>query len=633
MNQGTGFICRPEVPDKGCDYDVELVDLGTDVSNWRFALQLKSIENPDWVANNQYISYSFETSRLGYLIRRMPAMGIVVLYDVNTGRIYYDYVDRIYERLMEDKGSDDWKLQDTVKIRVPGSNEFDKVTVSQMHETFINRFKQAEKMQLSHGSKYDLPAISFSKTFSYDFSNLDHIKKLLKEMGMTLLFRLDLQFVYSLIAEVPYDQIINDIDLLILAAVAYCEAGKYADSNIFIIRLDKKYTLPEKDKQVIEFIRLKNQLSLGVITDEQYLEKAKSMLSFVDGATNKVTLRLNILYYELIKVKGLQTMPINLEKEIQDVFAAIESLNCEDNLKCLLKIWNAENLSLWISHFRNEEFFEVGMRETFGKQFSLEEKKERALRMIHLHSLFYNIINDLDKASKLLNDKLLFAYVVSVHLNFAVQMEIQLISHDTPERVKEPNHEAVFLNKINLAGTAYNEFLSANRFKDAYLILKSQLELLHLSREKYHYTDNFDLEELLQIKSQMEKYLEYEDAPLAIPDLLARKKQHLNAPPSEQPMAYVIGLDDEQLDNLAFKIVASGKYPFAKQNCVSHELKAYRLFYERCNNENIELFQVVNPNPLMAYTQEIRFFLRNKLTRLQSIPNSNMHQLLESWGL
>lgn len=85
LNQNSGFICRPDVPDMGCDFDVELIKGGS--SNWRFPIQLKSIEAPEIINDGKFISYSFKTSRLGYLMRRIPAMGMVVLYSVEQQNV------------------------------------------------------------------------------------------------------------------------------------------------------------------------------------------------------------------------------------------------------------------------------------------------------------------------------------------------------------------------------------------------------------------------------------------------------------------------------------------------------------------------------------------------------------------
>src|SRR6202035_3823717 len=109
INQETGFICRQEVPDKGCDFDVELILNGKECSSWKFPIQLKSVEKLQLVEDQPFIALSFETSRLDYLMRRIHAMGIIIFYSVEEDRCFYDFVDKIYTRLMEERESEDWK--------------------------------------------------------------------------------------------------------------------------------------------------------------------------------------------------------------------------------------------------------------------------------------------------------------------------------------------------------------------------------------------------------------------------------------------------------------------------------------------------------------------------------------------
>jgi len=94
LNQGTGFITRREVPDKGCDLDIELILAGDRSSSWKFPVQIKSIESLRLVDNEKAISLPFETSRLGYLMRRIPAMGIVIFYAVQDDACYYEFADK-----------------------------------------------------------------------------------------------------------------------------------------------------------------------------------------------------------------------------------------------------------------------------------------------------------------------------------------------------------------------------------------------------------------------------------------------------------------------------------------------------------------------------------------------------------
>src|SRR6202012_3789351 len=71
LNPASGFVLRPDVPDLGCDFDVELIGEKENASNSRFPIQLKSVEETTVIQDGRFISYSFKTSRLGYLIRRI----------------------------------------------------------------------------------------------------------------------------------------------------------------------------------------------------------------------------------------------------------------------------------------------------------------------------------------------------------------------------------------------------------------------------------------------------------------------------------------------------------------------------------------------------------------------------------
>src|SRR5438067_2156211 len=101
LNQTNNFICRKDVPDKGCDFDVELI--GNGALNWRFPVQLKSVETLKLINDNEFISYRFETSRLGYLLRRPISGGLIILYSLEKDKCFYEYADKVYTRLTEER--------------------------------------------------------------------------------------------------------------------------------------------------------------------------------------------------------------------------------------------------------------------------------------------------------------------------------------------------------------------------------------------------------------------------------------------------------------------------------------------------------------------------------------------------
>ena len=76
-----GFIVREEVPDYGVDLEVEMIINADNATGKKFAIQIKSCQNISTVSKKKqkFVSYEFETSRLGYLSRRPPAYGLIII--------------------------------------------------------------------------------------------------------------------------------------------------------------------------------------------------------------------------------------------------------------------------------------------------------------------------------------------------------------------------------------------------------------------------------------------------------------------------------------------------------------------------------------------------------------------------
>ena len=97
FSKKAGFIAREITDDYGIDLEVELILESSKPSAWSFPIQIKSNAKAKAVEHNgkQFITFPFLTSRLGYLCRRIPAYGIVVLYDEDSKSCFYDYVENI----------------------------------------------------------------------------------------------------------------------------------------------------------------------------------------------------------------------------------------------------------------------------------------------------------------------------------------------------------------------------------------------------------------------------------------------------------------------------------------------------------------------------------------------------------
>jgi len=624
INMTTGFIMREDVPDYGCDFDVEMVKDGAMASDWRFALQLKSMQQPIFIQNGAFVSYSFKTSRLGYLLRRQPAYGLVVLYDVNGKTLYYDYADEIFNRLMTDRGSEDWKGLEHVNILIPSGNILSVDSVKALHQKFISRFEQAALMQHSHGAKYGLPTVSIEPKTGYDFNNLEDIKSALKKWGFSLLTQFDLQIVYTLIIELPAAEIISDKELCFIALITYAESGRHAESVYFTQRIRKRFELSEFEKGSVDFIELKNKLRLGDLSLREYIEGTKKLLPTVEDV-NSLTLRVNLLYFELSLIKLLEPMPPKLSKEIQQLFCDIEDAEVDNLYKQYLKIWNANNLSSWIGHFRSEGFTEISIRENMGTPFSLAERTAKAQRLIRVYNMFYFVLDEINQYTKKNDNKLLHAHVVKILIKFELDLEIDKISNDGPEVAEDG---LKIPNRLVQARDAFNIFLEHSLFHDAYQLLLLQMDLYYVGRNRYHLDDSFNIGPFQVLKAQMEKEFEFNDE-LSVPALLERKKTEKDNKPAN--MSFLKGYNDAQLDTLAEVMMRSGKFPNADKSNIIGQMKSYQLFYKRCKDLTIEVQEVSLPDRI-AYADPVVFVFKNRHTGIVSVSSSDMEGLLRSWG-
>jgi len=624
LNQSAGFILRTDVPDFGCDFDVELISESKSAMNTRFPLQLKSIENITLTKENKFISYQFKTSRLGYLLRRLPAYGIIVIYDVKNKLLYYDYADEIYLRLVEERENEEWKNNEHVNILIPIDNVLDNKSAELLHKKFMFRFNQGERMQLSHGVKYGLPSINFQKKEGYDFNNLEDIKGALNESGMALLFHFDLQIVYTLISQIPVAQIVLDKKLCIIALITYAEAGKYAESIYYIERIRKRFELTEEDSQIIDFVEIKNKLGLGDLSPSEYIEKGKKMLPDLSGS-NLIVLKINMLFFQLSAIRFLEEMPLGFGDEIQNLFVEIEESANNDIQKEYLKLWNGENLLLWIAHFRNESFGELQLRNAMNSPLPLEVRVEKVKSLSQIHGMFYNFLDSIDKKALEWKNDLLRAHLINLNLKFEISFQISQITNrvEIPEKQND-----LFLNKMELSMYAFKIFLENNHFLNAYLSLLYHIELLYISRQRYNLIDKYDLEDLLKTKSEMEREFEF-DGEIHLPRILDRRNKMDKE--NNSSMSFLVGLNNSQLDSLAELVMQTKNFPNAKKEFIIGEMKSYQLFYERCTNKDVTIEQSIM-NDHIAYSQPVSFILKNQKTNFVSVPNTNMDNLLKSWG-
>ncbi len=629
LNQENGFICRTEVPDKGCDFYVELILDSIKSSSWNFAIQLKSIENPELVDNDQFISLSIETSRLGYLMRRIPAMGLIIFYSVEHDISYYEYVDQVYERLTEDRQSDNWKAQETVKVRIPVRNKLCNDSVKDIHNTFQVRFERAMQMQNSHGKKYGLPTFDLENGFEYDFRNAEHVSRFLSQYGILMLNNYDLEILYRMIVKIPNQEIYGDKNLLLIAAISYSEAGLIADSEIFCSKLSK-IELQPSELSAYRFVRIKNQHALGYIDSNLFLRELKA-LEETAGESNKITLKINQVYYQLTSTKAFQLVQEEILETIQDVFALVEKSDEKKRTKQLLSLWNCENLGYWIASISGAAMGEIRIKESLNGPMPIEKRMKAADEIMKLTQLFEQTVSEINSQALNSQDKIVQAYATSIWVKFFIHQQINFYSFEVPVNTID-GFEIRIRKRINNAAEAYNLFLELHINKEAYDSICNMIELIELAERAYGIQTGYGSEDLYKTKLRLEKDFEFPPRKIVFVDLIDEKRRQASEP-HDDGFRMFQGLDDSQVNVLARMALESFSLPEERLVNIVNEIKAYRIFYDRCNDPNIEIHQFRCPvNEKEKYSLPVRFILRSKATGIESAPSADMEGLLESWG-
>lgn len=635
FNQQNNFIARSDVPDKGCDFDIELITKKNGSSNWRFPVQLKSTTKLKLVDKGSFISFSFETSRLNYLMRRLPPMGLLVVYSTEDNTCYFEYADKIYQRLIQTRTSESWKNNKNVNVKIPKENSLSLSTAKEIHQVFTTRFQNALRMQNAHGDKYDLPTADISGKTKYDFTRTEDIKKFLIEYGPLLLSKYDLGFLYDMLSKIPLSDLSASKELLLAAAIVYSEVGKYSDSIYFSSKLRKNFELNESEDLSLEFSITKNDLHLGHITNDQFIEKLEKLCSEDISLHNKITIQINLTRYKLIEIKAFQNPPVELDKKVQEIFGNIEMLSDDDDQKYLLKVWNCENYAILLNDKLRSSLSNFTLTKELGGDWSLEAKKKAILSFIQPELSLLEMLNNLYKKGLASGEKLLQAAALSTYVNFYIQKQITLLGHKQ-QSVNIDGEEKVLKTVFNYAFIAYTIYGELNMLKDAHYNLGNAIEILELAKYQVNANVADDLEKLRVGRELLEKEGDIKPYDSVIVKMIA----NLKGPNSETGDSSLTGVadfsqfDDEQIRNLAIITLKAKNLPENRLTNIINEIKAHKLFQQRCTDKNV-IMLLASKMPFFKehlYEYPVTFVLRNIKSGIESIISSDMDHLLSSWG-
>lgn len=631
FSQANGFISRKENPDKGCDYDVELIVDDTNAYNWRFGIQLKSVEKIAVVGEGLFISYAFKTSRLNYLLNRPVGDGLIVIFDDAADIAYYDFAQAVYKRLTEERGSEAWHENEKVNIHIPVSHVLNAVSVKTVHQWFSKNFETASFILRSQGPRYDFPVIA-SQDEEFDVHNPEKVKDLLLKYGFGLMRAHDLPLLYDMIRVVPHATLERHPELLIMAAIVNGEVGARYESQHLIQKLKRRSLITAEHAHLLRFTELKNRFGLGEIDIKEFVAELKEERQKVQSPQNQIVLDLNIILHELLMPKFYHQLPAGIYERIRSAYQRIQTLDVDPQGKQMLEVWNTENLASFIAYYRLKQLNQLAIQRSMGVKNRSAELVKESTMLANLQQELFSELERLFKVGQDSRDKLLQAYIILVRSSYVLTQEIDVISQMPVLNDIKFHNEEMFLNTVTLSLQAADLFRDLNFFEPAYRSLYYGIELLTVSREVHHYKDDFNLEFLMKVKSDMEQHWDLYSYELVVPGFIKKlateNKQH-----EERPMSITKDLDDEQLLNMAKGFCQAMNLPHPCVRYVLDELKGYQTFY-RAKTDGYEIKRApLHPLYESEYHQPVKFIIRNKATGIVSLPVQNVEAQLKSWGL
>lgn len=623
LSEEYNFRPRGQVPDNGSDYRVELIIDGG-ATHWEFPVQLKSIVNPTFIANNTFISYNFPTSRLSYLLNNIPQVGIIVLYHVGEDRLYFDHITSLYNRLLEERGNEDWKANESVSLHFPTSQELIEERLQELHAHFIQVYENVAMMHQSFGGRYNLNYIQTKTSINLDLQNPEVIKRYLKKFGHLLVTQNETLMVSDLLDRLAERDINEDKDLLLLKAMIASQIGRAIDSMRLIKRCRNRFQLSDEEQFTVKYLELRNELSTADIDSSTFLNECKQLLQQAKDTNNQLLLRINIMYYSLASLKFHQKVPDDILNELEDIGNNIDSLT-DESTKYQLMLWHTDNVGLVVDHETNLAFSIYQVRESMGIPFTLVERKGHVIATMNLQMLFTTAVQKIREYAIFREDQLLRAFCDALDLRFRLAFEYSALKM-LKDRVLEVGARNVHAARVQNACVAADVFSSNLLLKDAHNTVINILDYLYIFEHVYGVTfPEVPLATIQNNRQYLEQELEIEEHTSNIaPGLVDLANSHdANRLPA---------LTTEQIDWYANVIIQSGRYPMAEKRYIIQELEGIQLFNQRCKDKSVQLLVKNHSGAHNKYTVPVTFVLKRVESGIESTPDTNLDRLLTSWG-
>ncbi|GAA4389505.1 DUF4365 domain-containing protein [Hymenobacter koreensis] len=633
-----GFINREEKPDYGVDLDVELVYDGENASSQKFAIQIKSATELKKVDKDDetFISFTFKTSRLGYLCRRAPGYGIIVLYHDDgkgEGTAYYDYVDSIVRRVDAYNTNPDWKLQDSVQIYIPLTQILDDTAAAGIHVTVAGLYERHNLMLRAQGPRYNIPYFDTAPAGTVppiDFNDPAQVAEQLEKLGGALFNEQEYDMLRNLLERLPASRISRSAQLSFLAAITYDQIGFLTEGEFYVTKgLRLAADLDPESRMLLELTRIRLAFLRGTVSSDSYTDSLNDLAATSTNPLNSLVLQINVLYMAAIAATdSSQSKPFDVA-DVEALFSKIEAAPLEEADKELLKLYNSDALQVYASNLYLQQGSNFKLREQAGRAPSTQERMagyEALMGWLRKASQYayqaYHYARDNG------NTRLL-AYAQQYISRFFLSLEFDRLML-TLDELQELDADTTtqYEKHLWLASEAYNNFVALKMGQDAHRTVGIIYDL------QFIYTARFDrplgTKPITETKDLLRRIEEDHDIP-PFESAVERGYQGMMTMLQQAQGREWADMSEEQVNTFAQAVMITYDLPPERLPNVLADIQNHRLFEAACQDRAI----IMLPNDdhmndaATAYTEVPTYILVNRITEVETKPFQDVREVLD----
>lgn len=628
FTQKRGFICREESPDKGTDLNIEIINLDNSTNTGqKFPVQIKSIQNILITGKtNKFISYNIKTSRIGFFSRIIPTYGLFIFYDVKKSVLYYDFTEKIIERL-DDQRKDDWRSNDTVRVNIPIENILDQNELKNIYSKINLRFENTNILIQNEGMHYQIP--SFHRFEKSSYSKEDIINDI-ENCGLGYLLFNEKRFdlLDNIFNELTKNRIENSSTLSLLAFVTYCELGRGIDSKYYLSKAKKliKY-YNEVEEELLKVYELKLKFIFGEIETIDYINGLKEVSALMKDSGTRLSIESSIIQLNLISniKKDNYCENNNIDEEILEKISQIDhNTNINDSTKHYLKIYLTDTLHLFTSNL----FIDISR--------VIKTQRLQNLKVDYRNDESYKIPKYVNIAREILINARFFANEHSDSLLNAeagyrlgyqfIQYQMNLILIDELNDIDE-SINSNYISAYNFLGESYNIYNTEGKFFECHktLLLIYELKVI------YRHLTNLDIGNISfdSLLNNIRK-LEDENGFKTFNSVMTQVITELN---SKRDPRKLKDYSENEVKNFVNLLMLTYNLP---EKCKANLWNSIndRIFFDtNIKSDRYVLLEKGIEDKVVLYSNPVFYIILDSKTGMSSLESTNVKELMKGWGL